>query len=45
MKGELVSTVLGPAKAAPLVDLCKYSSYSRLLGVTIKVFTAVFMFK
>ena len=24
VKGELVSTFLGPAKAAPLVDLCKY---------------------
>ena len=44
-KGELVSIVLGPAKAAPLVDLCKYSSYSRLVGVTIKVFTAIFKFK
>ena len=27
------------------MDLCKYSSYSRLLGVTIKAFTAVFRFK
>ena len=41
MKGELVSPVLGPAEAAALVDLCKYSRYSRLVDVTIKVFTAI----
>ena len=45
MKGELVSPVLGPAEAAPLVDLCKYSRYSRLVDVTIKVFTAIFRSK
>ena len=45
VKGELVSTVLGYAKATPLVDICKYSSYSKLVGVVTKVFTAIFRFK
>ena len=44
-KGDLISSVLGPVKPSPLVDICKYSSFSELLGVTVKIFTAVHKFK
>ena len=44
-KGELITPVLGPAKTDALVDICKYSSFSKLIGVTTKLFTAVFKFK
>ena len=44
-KSELVTPVLGPAKAEPLIDICKYSSFSKLIGVTTTFFKFVFKFK
>ena len=45
IKGELISAVFGPARTGPLIDVCKYSSYSKLVGVATKVFSACFKFK
>ena len=44
-KSELITPALGPAKAEPLVNICKYSSFSKLISVTTKLFIAVFRFK
>ena len=45
VKGELITPILGPAKPAPVLDMCKYSSFSRLIGVTVRFFSAVHEFK
>ena len=44
-KSELITPVLGPAKAESLVNICKYSSFSKLISVTTKLFIAAFRFK
>ena len=38
VKRELITLILCPAKPAPILDMCKYSSFSRLIGVTVKFF-------
>ena len=45
VKGDLINPILGPAKPPPLIDISKFSSFSKLLGVSVKVFTAVSRFK
>ena len=42
VKGELISAVVGQSKPAPAVDISRYSSYSKLLGVTSRVFQYMF---
>ena len=44
-KSKLITPVLRPAKAEPPVNICKYSSFSKLISVTTKLFIVVFRFK
>ena len=44
VKGNLLNPVMVPNKE-PLVNICEYSSFSKLIGVVTKFFTAVFRFK
>ena len=45
VKGELITPILGPAKTAPVLDMHKYSSFGRLISVTVRFFSAVHKFK
>ena len=45
VKGELITPILGPAKPTPVLDICTYSSFSKLIGVAVKFFTALNKFK
>ena len=44
VKGSLLTPVMVPNKE-PLANICEYSSFSKLIGVVTKFFTAVFKFK
>ena len=43
-KGELVSPIMFPVNKEPLIDISKFSSFSRLISVVSKFFTAVHKF-
>ena len=45
VKGDLVSPVMFPVNKEPLVNISNFSSFSKLIGVVSKLFTAVGKFK
>ena len=45
VKGDLISPVMFPVNKEPLVNISRFSSFSKLISVVSKFFTAVFKFK
>ena len=45
VKGDLISPIMFPVNKEPLVNISNFSSFTKLIGVVTKFFSAVFKFK